>query len=439
MTTTARKVAGTFAAGLGAQVLALLALLLSVRLLGNDGNGQLVFAYYLAATTLGIAVLGQRSGSIFFVARGEVPAHTALSNSTVYAAVTGGSCAGVLLALSWWFPGGPWHVLPTPVIWAIATALPLLVLRELAIAVARAQGRFGFFNFQRLYLECSRLLAVGILAGVLALGVSEVATTLYVAEAAVALLITVLVWKPLTKAFTPSWSAFAKVQRYSARAALIVLANVLHRNLDKFLIPALLVDGTVLLTQYHLALVCLAPVNLLAGVVSTVIFPTLAKVSDQDKIWSAHRFVRIFLMAGVLMSLGVATVGPWIIPLLFGESNRPAYDLLLILIPGILALVITTNITSYLSARREFRFWIFVGYGLVAANVVLNLLLIPRMGVHGVALATTLTYVAEAAVLGAYFVRRTGSHMRSLLFMRQGDIALIRGNLKGRGSSPVGS
>ena len=97
-TTMLRTLVTTLASSVGAQLIAFCALIMSVRILGNEDNGRLAFAYYFATTVFGIAILGQRSGNIFFVARKIITPSTAFSNALVFSLVVGSAMGGAFLA-----------------------------------------------------------------------------------------------------------------------------------------------------------------------------------------------------------------------------------------------------------------------------------------------------------------------------------------------------
>jgi Na+-driven multidrug efflux pump len=62
----------------------------------------------------------------------------------------------------------------------------------------------------------------------------------------------------------------------------------------------------------------------------------------------------------------------------------------------------------------------------VGCNVLLNLWLIPRMGISGAGLSTALSYTLATLILGRVFLQESGKSLRDLLVIRFDDLALYR-------------
>jgi Na+-driven multidrug efflux pump len=77
----------------------------------------------------------------------------------------------------------------------------------------------------------------------------------------------------------------------------------------------------------------------------------------------------------------------------------------------------------------------YTAVAVVAINVVGNVVLIPRMGIVGAAIATTISYSVDAAVKLAIYSRLSGNRWSESIVVPWGDLALVREAL----SSLVGS
>jgi O-antigen/teichoic acid export membrane protein len=51
----------------------------------------------------------------------------------------------------------------------------------------------------------------------------------------------------------------------------------------------------------------------------------------------------------------------------------------------------------------------------LALTIPLNLVLVPTWGATGAAWASSMTYLLQTALISFFFLRRTGTHLRSLL------------------------
>jgi O-antigen/teichoic acid export membrane protein len=109
------------------------------------------------------------------------------------------------------------------------------------------------------------------------------------------------------------------------------------------------------------------------------------------------------LMGG--MALGMLAFGHWAIVLLFGRAFERAYPALLLLLPGFACLALLSLLGQYFASRG---FPLFLsGYWLLgfAANLSLNLLLIPRYGLMAAAASSSVTYALVFGLLLRRFLQ----------------------------------
>ncbi|CAH2032039.1 flippase [Trichlorobacter ammonificans] len=131
-----------------------------------------------------------------------------------------------------------------------------------------------------------------------------------------------------------------------------------------------------------------------AAIVSSV-FPDLVRVREQDPVLFQDKLQRLYnLLAflGYAVALPVTLLAPWLVRLLFGPSYQPAAPLLAVLIWAGLFANITVVRNAHFIALEWGRSLLWATTAGAAANVLLNLLLIPRYGAMGAALATCLSY-----------------------------------------------
>ena len=113
----------------------------------------------------------------------------------------------------------------------------------------------------------------------------------------------------------------------------------------------------------------------------------------------------------------------------FGASFVAASPALLALLPGILAMSIQLVLGSALSGRGR-PLPVTVGAALAfVVNVVLNLLWIPRYGIVGASLASSVSYAVVTLVVIVAYLRITGSRLRDALVLRREDLAKLAGLL----------
>lgn len=117
-----------------------------------------------------------------------------------------------------------------------------------------------------------------------------------------------------------------------------------------------------------------------------------------------HRSTRLIVLASLPIMVGIAALGAFFLGLL-GPEFEAARWVLYILIVGRLVNVFCGPVGNFFTMtghQGEFRNFLFLA---VVLNIGLNALLIPRMGVEGVALATAVSLITWN-VLGALYVKR---------------------------------
>jgi O-antigen/teichoic acid export membrane protein len=101
----------------------------------------------------------------------------------------------------------------------------------------------------------------------------------------------------------------------------------------------------------------------------------------------------------------------WPLLWLFGEKFVSGYHLMFILSIGILARAAVGPGDRFLNMLGEQRACMLVAGGAFAVNLVFCLLLIPRYGITGAAIAVTVAFLTESALLFLVARRRLGFHL----------------------------
>lgn len=160
------------------------------------------------------------------------------------------------------------------------------------------------------------------------------------------------------------------------------------------------------------------------------LFSFLLRTAADDKNAVTPIVLRILMTVMLISAVLFALLGKVLIYILFGEAFLPAYEPLLILLPGIVFLSYASLVRLDLLGHGKPGAISVVSGGSVALNIVLNLLLIPHFGIIGVAAASSIAYLFGA--IGLYFLhsRITRLTARETLVLRRSDLSLIADYLK---------
>lgn len=170
-----------------------------------------------------------------------------------------------------------------------------------------------------------------------------------------------------------------------------------------------------------------------SGSIATVIFPIASASTDKRELVTfTNQVTRFSFTLITLFSLALALVSKPLIILWFGSSFVTATGALLWLLPGIAIFSVSNILANYLA-----------GVGLVEKNiyssiisgivtVVLDLFLIPRIGINGASIATSLSYIMFTLTTLYFYIHYTQSRWQDVLILKGTDVAMLSRILRQR-------
>jgi O-antigen/teichoic acid export membrane protein len=130
------------------------------------------------------------------------------------------------------------------------------------------------------------------------------------------------------------------------------------------------------------------------------------------------------VLAAVLLTIGVMGGGYFLLPALFGSEYRSSLLPFVILTASFPFLALSRLLGPVYAAYDLVWPLLAINVGCGAANILLNLLLIPLMDVHGAAIATSLCYGIQAFCAVAYLVWRLQVTGQEFIFLGVPNVAL---------------
>jgi O-antigen/teichoic acid export membrane protein len=201
----------------------------------------------------------------------------------------------------------------------------------------------------------------------------------------------------------PSLKLARAIAAYGTRAELNSVTQLLNGRLD-FLIVTVLV-GPAALGIYAVASRAAELLRLPSLAINYVLYPEFARLSEPAAALQARSAVRrVWWVPGVL-AIPVAAAAPVMLPLLYGRAFRAAVVPTWILLAGMAGGGVYGVISAFMSGSgRPGRNSLAQAAGLVL-TVVLDVTLIPHLGIVGASIASTFAYLTTVAVLAAFFRR----------------------------------
>ena len=170
-------------------------------------------------------------------------------------------------------------------------------------------------------------------------------------------------------------------------------AAYIYLRIDQVLIGHMLDTKAV---GYYAAAVKIAEIiYFIPGIICASLFPAIINAKKTSALLYHQRLVRLYLLlflSAIAISLPLSLLSHWVITLLFGESFAPAAQILTIYTWSSVGLFLGTAMSQYLMAENLTKVIFAANIIAMVTNIILNLVLIPKIGLSGAALATLISY-----------------------------------------------
>ncbi|NQT93634.1 MAG: polysaccharide biosynthesis C-terminal domain-containing protein [Lentisphaerae bacterium] len=414
---------------------------LFVRLLGPAGMG--VYRLFLTIPGLAVSVgnLGFGAGSIYLLAKQRRELHKVLGNALIFVAVQGiviGALGFLYLAIR----GGGGHVGEGireywPLLFAAA---PLLLSQNVSLNLLMGIKSIHYMNFLEVGFSAfpmGFLLLFWWVTGdpVLSAIWSWIVTVVLVSMAAF-----LRSYHRAGRKLGFSWDYIREALSFGLRGNVSAIAGRMIRRIDVLFIAHFMGLEWV---GYYAVSVALA--ELLLTVPSAIASPFIPLRFELET--SEGKDFSVIIMKYVFAGMAVACLvagllAPWLITALYGSRFVVSVSAARWLLPGILALSIYHFLRADIFSRNRPGFVSCVAVGTMICNLVLNYLTIPRMGIAGAAISSSISYILMTTVLLLFFLRETRSRVVDVLLIRRRDAVLaleaVRAYVRKRKSGATG-
>ncbi|MCH7953601.1 MAG: polysaccharide biosynthesis C-terminal domain-containing protein [Chloroflexi bacterium] len=225
-----------------------------------------------------------------------------------------------------------------------------------------------------------------------------------------------------------NWKAMKAQVSFGSRSHFGWILQALNHRLDVFMIAAMVGTGGV---GHYLVGVNLAELTWWVPLaLGTVLFPKASAMDSESNFEMSAMACRRTLVVTMLAGLGLLLVAPTAIPLVYGGNFVPSVTIFLILLPSGLFYTIHKVLGSSLSAHGMPQATLYAGLISLPLTVGLNVLMIPRWGITGAAIASDIAYAVNAAVILVLFVRVSRLPLPKILLFNMSDFRAARDNLK---------
>ncbi len=415
----------TFFARIVSLILGVFSSVIIARRLGPEGKGIYMLAILLPSLIVAFANLGIGPATVYYVAKKRYSRPEVAGNNILFAlgiSIFSLVC-GLLLILFFnqtIFPG----VAKIYLIFGLSLIPFSLIFVYLNSIFVGAQ-RFIEYNF--INILHSLLFLSFIIIGLLAFraGISGAIFAL-----AFAWFTTDMVLLKLTKGvsgginFRLNLDYCKKISTYGIQAHLANIIGFLNLRLDIFIVNRFLNLSAV--GFYSVAVILAERIWMVSQVASIIIFPMISGEIDEHKRKEFTPLVaRIVFWITATGAIILFFLSHWIIEMLYSSVFLPAVRPVQILLFGIVTLSISRILAHDLAGRGRPILNAYIAIGSLFTNIILNVILIPKYGISGVALASTVSYTISFLVTLWIYCRITENSWTKVILPQQGDLILF--------------
>ncbi|URT70553.1 flippase [Cytobacillus firmus] len=409
-------------------LLGLLASIIIARSLGPEGNGLYQLIVLLPTTLMTLLNLGVGTSSVYYVGQKKYDIKDIIKTNTASGAVL--SLAAVIIGLIgvMFFSDKFFEGVPPNYLYFILLIMPLLMLNDFYLVIFQGVQDFKSFNSLALLRQLAALITLVLFIFVLRIGL--VGTVIaFIAGVVTQFIVTlILLNKNLkTNLFSGSFSKayFKESFSFGFKAHFSNVLSFINYRADIYLISMFLNPAAVGL--YGVAVSIAERLWIVSQSISSVLYPVISSSSDVDsknKLTSViSRNVLFFsIIAGIVFYFA----SDLIFRLLFGEAYADSSDILKMLLPGIILFSVDRILSNDLAGRGKPELNMYTSIFTVASNIILNILLIPKIGIAGAAVSTSVTYSLSTLVKMILFKRETGVSYAKMVLLQKEDLILFK-------------
>ncbi|HNK69653.1 MAG TPA: polysaccharide biosynthesis C-terminal domain-containing protein, partial [Flavobacteriales bacterium] len=159
---------------------------------------------------------------------------------------------------------------------------------------------------------------------------------------------------------------------------------------------------------------------------SRVVQPYLYSSNDDGMMERFRVIARLNFTAVTVLCIFTAIIAPWLLPLMYGPDFSGSVTALRLLLPGIAFCGAYKLLAVVLIQRGLLRFNLYGSVIAALTTVVLDLVLIPAMGITGASIASSIAYLAILGVTCLVLRYRLNMPVAELFLLRPSDFGFLR-------------
>ncbi len=393
------------------------------RVLGPEGKGIVDVAFnFLSFITL-ILGMGFAASNVYFLGKKKENLNKIFGNNILIVIL------GSLVLVPIYFIQIRWQFkflegITNLQLIIVLMTVPLIIFKSSIINVLL--GLQEIVEYNRINIV-DKILSLILLAGFLLIAVNPTAAMLSILAGTAVICVWQLYNFMIQRRISPRLDSplMKSMLGYGLKAQAGNIIQRLNYRLDVFIVNYYLPIEQVGI--YGIAVVLGETLWGVTGSIATIVFPIASSSTNkQELVKFTNQVTRVSFSIIIIFSIIIALVGKTFIILWFGPAFASAAGALLWLLPGICIFSVSNILASYLAGVGLVEKNIYSSIVSVIVTVIFNIYLIPKIGINGAAIATSLSYIVFTLMTIWFYNRYTQARWQDIILLKRSDITQIR-------------
>jgi O-antigen/teichoic acid export membrane protein len=396
------------------------------RILGPEGKGIYTLAVLLPWFVIVISNLGIGPATVFYIGKGKYPLRKILGNNLILANILSVIAVIITMIIIIFFRNVLLKEVHLSYLLLATVLIPFLLLYEYLRNIILGLQKIKKYNLAELFKGFFFLVLLVIVLYFFKFGLIGAISSLIISTLLAVTIIFIWVGK-LANGLTYriDKDCTKDLVLYGIKTHTGNLMSFLNYRFDIFLINAFL--NPISVGYYSVSVAITEKLCLLSASASIVLFPRVASEKDEKRRKEFTPIVsRNVLFVTMMGAIFVYFISRWAVMLLYSKVYLPSVCPLQILLPGIIALSIVRVLANDIAGQGRPILNAYMAAVSVAVNIGLNILWIPRFGIKGAALASTVSYNILLIEVLFIYSRISGNPIAKILFIQRSDLTFYK-------------
>ncbi|RLF99309.1 hypothetical protein DRN58_05370 [Thermococci archaeon] len=394
------------------------------RVLGPEDKGIYSLAILLPTLVFTLFNLGISPSTVYHIGKGKYSLEKIFGNNLLLSVLN--SSLGILISVIIVIFSQNTFLKDVPLLYLLIAMgiIPVSLIYSYLSSILLGLKEFKKYNLVTLlkslfFFVFIAVVLIGLRIGVEGAISAEIISSLFVG-------IIIFVWIKKT-AGRPSYLLDRDYTKslclYGIKAHVGNILAFLNYRLDMFLVNFFL--SPLAVGYYSIAVGIVEKLWLVSQSASTVLFPTIASEKSEERRKRLTPIIsRNIFFITIIGATATYFISHWIVVLLYSDAYLKSIKPLQILLPGVISLSLSGVLANDISARGKPLLNSYLSFFALIVNLLLNILLIPQLGINGAALASTISYSAQTIGRVIMYKKISGNSIRETIIIQKTDMKL---------------